>query len=114
MWIPFRLDGRNLEWQVVADGSDRCLQIRSTDGAFEVHSRVNDNLYYKPNGKLEASAVYPPQLIGREFPPGCPIAEGTYPFSGTGFEIAKYGMIHTDFVRSLIGRWTYRRRYHER
>jgi hypothetical protein len=62
------------------------------------------------NGQVAASLVSPPLIIGKEFPLGCRAPDPPVEFKES-FEIAKYGMIHTEFVRSLIERWTHRRRY---
>lgn len=109
MWTSFRLNGRDLEW-CVTDGPSRRLLIRSRAGDFSVQSMILDNALGKVGGESPRSVVGPPMILGTEFPLGCRAPEPPIAFKEV-FEIAEYGIIHTEFVRSLIDRWTHRGRF---
>lgn len=110
MWIPFRMHGRDLEWQV-SDTPSRQLHVRSRDGRFELRATILDDVFARDNGRIGLSLIANPVVVGIEFPLGCPLPESRFQFSNKSFEVAKYGIIHTELVRSLIGRWTNRRRH---
>jgi hypothetical protein len=107
------MDGRELEWQV-SDGSPRRLEIRSLDGRFVVQALVRDDAYARERGKIVLSVIDGLVILGEEFPLGRPRAEWPYSLDGTVAELARYGIIHTDLVRSLLGRWAHRRRHRSR
>lgn len=101
MWIPFRLDNRSFEWQL-SDGKPGRLTVRSCDGRFEVQAVVRDGL------------VYAPSVVGCEFPPGCLVENVPFQLDWRYVEYPTHGIIHTHFVRALVGRWCYRRRWRRR
>ena len=110
MWIPFRLNRRKFEWRVNED-QPRYLTVRSCDGEFEAQSSIID-ITSQLDGKISHSLVGAPLIVGREFPPGC-LRHDPAPsqLNWHGFEMANYGIIHTEFVRSVLERWTHRSRY---
>jgi hypothetical protein len=110
MWISFRLDGRDMEW-TVTDTPTRYLCVRSRDGHFEVRAMILDNVFAKSSGKVVLSLIEKPVVIGTEFPLGSTVTGVPFELVGRGFELAKHGIIHTELVRSLVGRWCHRRRY---
>ena len=111
MWNTFRINGRELEWCVVPGGArTRRLFVRSLTGEFYVQSMILDDAFAKPKGYLVASLVGTPLILGKEFPLGTP-APVPPPELAEAFEIAEYGIIHTEFVRSLVERWAHRSRY---
>lgn len=112
-WTPFRMEGRELEWQVtdVPQGNLRYLHIRSRDGRFKMRATVLDDVFALVKGRIGLSIIEYPLVLGDEFPLGQQWSECPYHLSGNKFEVAMYGIIHTELVRSLIGRWTHRRRY---
>ena len=110
MWTPFRMDGRDLEWRVSGDAPRR-LDIRSLDGKFAVRAWVLDDAFALYQGKVVLSVIANPTILGEEFPPGCPSDRWPHQLGGRGVEFARHGIIHTELVRSLLGRWTHRRRH---
>jgi hypothetical protein len=113
VWTTFRMDGRDLQWRV-SDSSPRVLEIRSVDGKFAVQAVVRDDAYARDRGKIVHSVIEGLVILGDEFPPGRPRAEWPYALGGGGAELARYGIIHTELVRSLLGRWAHRRRHRSR
>jgi hypothetical protein len=109
MWIPFRINGRDLEWQLI-EGRTRYLQVRSLCGGYHVQSMILDDVFARTNGQVSGSLVGAPLIIGPEFPLGSSTSCVQFQMEG-GFELAPYGIIHTELVRSLVGRWGSRRRY---
>ncbi len=109
MWIPFRIDGRDMEWHL-SEGPARHLYVRSHCGDYHVQSAIRDDAFARANGRIIASLVGAPLVIGPEFPLGSRSAHTPFQMEG-GFELAPYGIIHTELVRSLVGRWSFRRRY---
>jgi hypothetical protein len=109
MWIPFRINGRDLEWQL-SEGPTRYLHVRSRCGGYHVQSTILDDVFARTNGRISASVVSAPLVIGPEFPLGSSVPCAQFQMEG-GFELAPYGIIHTELVRSLVGRWSFRRRY---
>src|SRR5262249_51220148 len=113
MWFPLKIDGRGLEWHV-QDGPNRYLHIRSLDGDYRVQSTILDDVFARDEkGRVVLSAVGAPLVIGPEFPFGHLNADVPFSLEG-GFEFAPYGIIHTELVRSFVGRWACRRRYRRR
>src|SRR6187397_445005 len=109
MWHIFRINGRELEWSVKACGAGtRRLFVRSPTGAFFVQATVLDDVFGTVKGKCVRSLVGTPMILGSEFPLGSP-ASVPPPELAEAFEIAEYGIIHTEFVRSLVERWGHRR-----
>lgn len=109
MWIPFRIDGREMEWQLSEEPS-RYLHVRSRRGSYHVQAAILDDAFARTNGRIVASVVCAPLVIGPEFPLGSRIPNTPFQMEG-GAELAPYGIIHTELVRSLVGRWSFRRRY---
>jgi hypothetical protein len=102
-----------LEWRV-SDGSPRVLDIRSVDGRFAVQAAVLDDAYAREQGHIVLSIIDRPVVLGEEFPLGRPRSEWPHQVGGDGAEFARYGIIHTELVRSLLGRWAHRRRHRSR
>jgi hypothetical protein len=111
MWVPFRMHNRDMEW-AVEPGLHRRLLVRSRDGHFRTQSLILDDVWAGHKGVTD-SMVCAPLILGDEFPLGCPIPAGKIELH-EGFEVARYGIIHTEFVRSLVERWAHRRRYRRR
>jgi hypothetical protein len=109
MWIPFRIDGRDMEWHL-SERPTRYLHVRSRCGGYHVQSAIRDDVFARTNGRISASVVGAPLVIGPEFPLGSRIPHAPFQMEG-GFELAPYGIIHTELVQSLSGRWNSRRRY---
>jgi len=103
---------REMEWSEVP-GPHRFLVVRSCDGRFSAQAMILDDVFAKIKGVVAASVVTAPLITGTEFPLGCAVAGAPFDLEG-GFEIAAYGIIHTEFVRSLVERWGHRRRYRRR
>jgi hypothetical protein len=113
---------RELEWQVT-EGSPRHLHVRSLDGKFSVRAKVTDE--YTTAGLYgQASATYRRfwegnpmavitniEVLGVEFPLGCEYAKAGFTVGGRGISLARYGIIHTELVRSCIEQWSHRRRF---
>lgn len=76
-----------------------------------MRATVLDDVFARDNGRIVLSAIAEPVVLGSEFPLGCPAPASPFVLSGRWFEVAKYGIIHTELVRSLVGRWSHRRRY---
>jgi hypothetical protein len=110
VWTRFRIDGRDLEW-LVSDGPPRELHVRSVDGRFEVRASIRDGVFVTSDGSVPPSVIDAPVVVGQEFPLGSPASEWPYHVGGLGFELAEGGFIHTELVRSLLGRWAHRRRH---
>jgi hypothetical protein len=106
------MDGRDLEWEV-GETPPRYLRIRCGDGRFEMQAMILDDVFARVNGRITLSLIAEPVVLGTEFPLGHPASEWPFQLSGKGFEVAKDGIIHTELVRSLIGRWAHRRRYRQ-
>jgi hypothetical protein len=104
------MDGRDLEW-AVSDGPQRELHVRSVDGRFEVRAGIRDGVFTTLDGSVPPSVIEGPVVIGEEFPLGSPAADWPFRVGGPGFELAEEGRIHTELVRSLLGRWAHRRRH---
>jgi hypothetical protein len=113
VWTGFRMDGRDLEWEVTGT-APRYLHIRSRDGRFAVRATILDDVFARDNGRIVLSLISTPVVVGAEFPLGRPAGEWPFQLGGDGFEVARYGLIHTELVRSLIGRWAHRRRHRSR
>jgi hypothetical protein len=108
--MRFRMDGRDLEW-AVTDGPPRELHVRSVDGRFAVRAGIRDGVYATLDGSVPPSVIEGPVVIGEEWPLGSPASEWPHGVGGLGFELAENGRVHTELVRSLLGRWAHRRRH---
>ncbi len=109
MWHRFKTDGREFEWQLI-EGRSRRLDVRSVSGDYHVQCQIQDNQLVDSPNQIARSWILAPTIVGAEFPRGSRLL--TVPVSLDGsFEIAEHGIIHTEFVRSLLGRWENRTRY---
>lgn len=109
MWQRFKYNQREFEWAVTKQPS-RCLLVRSVDGNFHVQCLIHDNVNPDPARQIDRSWVLAPTIIGTEFPLGQVLPNVPVSLDGA-FEVAEHGVIHTELVRSLIGRWENRSRY---
>lgn len=108
-WQRFRIDGREFEWSV-SEGRPRRLEVRSASGEYHVACHVLDNDKGDERNEIARSKVLAPTILGREFPRGSRLDAVPVSLDGS-CETAKHGLIHTEFVRSLLGRWESRSRY---
>jgi len=108
-WHRFRIDHRDFEWAVM-DGSPRRLEVRSAVGEYRVVCSIMDNPPHDVRNYIARSFVLAPTILGSEFPRGAHLEAVPVSLDG-GFEVAEHGLIHTEFVRSLLGRWENRSRY---
>ncbi len=113
LWIAFRVDGRDLEW-CVEPGPPRRLHVRSRTGDYHVRAEIGDDAFGKIHGRPTASWVRPPLVIGSEYPLGHLDPDAPFQLGGPGAELVPYAIIHTELVRSLVGRWVSRKRYFKR
>jgi hypothetical protein len=79
-----------------------------------MQATILDDVFARDKGRIVLSLIANPVVLGTEFPLGCPSSESPFELPDQGFEVAKYGIIHTELVRSLVGRWAHRRRYRMR
>src|SRR5438034_366319 len=108
MWFPFRMNGRDLEWTLECTTRRRILLVRSCCGDFRIQSTILDGVLVEIERVLWDALVAPPLVLGTEFPLGCYVHDVPFEMTGT-YRFAKYGVIHTEFVRSLVERWSNRR-----
>lgn len=108
-WHHFRADGRDFEWAAM-DGQPRRLEVRSVTGNYRVVCAIVDNQPHDMRNQIARSFVLAPTILGTEFPRGSRLEAVPVSLDG-GFEVAEHGLIHTEFVRSLLGRWENRSRY---
>jgi hypothetical protein len=108
-WHRFKIDGREFEW-AVTDVRPRRLEVRSTTGDYHVACHIRDDQKGDERNQIARSWVLAPTILGREFPRGARLEAVPVSLDG-GFEIAEHGLIHTEFIRALLGRWENRSRY---
>lgn len=109
MWHRFKLNQREFEW-TITDKPSRCLYVRSIDGDYHVQSLIHENENPISVTQDNSSLILAPTILGNEFPLGEQLPKVPISLEGA-FEIVKHGIIHTDLVRSLMGRWENRSRY---
>jgi hypothetical protein len=108
-WHQFKIDRREFQW-AVSDEQPRRLRVRSTTGDYHVVCAVLDRPRGDERDPIARSMVLAPTILGLEFPRGSRLKTVPVSLDG-GFELAEHGLIHTEFVRSLLGRWENRSRY---
>lgn len=121
----FRHHRRTFNWTLTNGGSSeyddstqRLLDIASDDGNVKLQSRIIDyslpsDFWSRPGQARTWSIVLPPNVLGIEFPIGTFHGRGNYSLDG-GHERVPHGIVRSDLVRSLLDRWTFRRRYRVR
>ena len=110
MWHRFRYHGREYEWTITRL---RRLHVRSVGGDYYVRCIILDyDAAGHPNHDT-FSLIFAPTIIGSEFPIGKQLPDPPRDL-GNHAEYVKHGIVHTELVRSLLGRWENRSRYHAR
>jgi hypothetical protein len=116
---------RDLEWQVT-ETKPRYLHVRSLDGKFSIRALVMSeytsfdwykNEWYTERYSWEGdpmSVIKDVEVLGVEFPLGCEYSKAGFLVGGTGQRMARYGIIHTELVRSCVEQWSNRRRFRDK
>ncbi len=132
MWIPFRMHRRDMEWQVTeAPPQDhfprpQYLHVRSIDEKFSIRAMVVSeytgfdwykNEWHTHRYSLDGdpmSFIQNVEVLGIEFPLGCEYSKAGFLVGGGGHMSARYGIIHTELVRSCVEQWSHRRRFRDK
>jgi hypothetical protein len=103
MWIPFRIDGRDMEWHL-SEGPTRYFHVRSRCGGYHVQSTILDDVFARTNGRISASVVGAPLVIGPEFPLGSRIPCPQFQMEGASSWPATASSIRSCYVtRRSVG-----------